>query len=317
MSRGSSPLARGKSQCVDLDQQGLGFIPTRAGKILPAQENRWRRTVHPHSRGENITNHAADPRVFGSSPLARGKWWREGRCILAIRFIPTRAGKIEVVEHHCCRGWVHPHSRGENPISGSMGSITKGSSPLARGKCCRGCTRVAGTGFIPTRAGKIRVARAAMSRPAVHPHSRGENHNGVTSAMIQTGSSPLARGKLRASGGTWRSGGFIPTRAGKIFCFRFFAPKTAVHPHSRGENRREFSWQKFLQGSSPLARGKCRPRPRSRREPRFIPTRAGKISRDVNRRKKSGVHPHSRGENQTGNVTGAHLHGSSPLARGK
>ena len=52
---GSSPLARGKSCGRSRHQIGVGFIPTRAGKISSAIWICGSKPVHPHSRGENYS----------------------------------------------------------------------------------------------------------------------------------------------------------------------------------------------------------------------------------------------------------------------
>ena len=52
---------------------------------------------------------------------------------------------------------------------------------------------------------------------------------------------------------------------------------SAVHPHSRGENIASPNSAVVAVGSSPLARGKSNKPPTFMINPRFIPTRAGKI----------------------------------------
>ena len=72
-----------------------------------------------------------------------------------------------------------------------------------------------------------------------------------------------------------------------------------------------------VDGSSPLARGKCYAAALAAVKLGFIPTRAGKIEGVLKSVANSAVHPHSRGENAQ-HDTGAGSHrGSSPLARGK
>ena len=93
---GSSPLARGKSGDVAVPHLPEGFIPTRAGKIRTAEAERSARPVHPHSRGENLSEFAAGIGQWGSSPLARGKYTTDEVANGLPGFIPTRAGKIGV-----------------------------------------------------------------------------------------------------------------------------------------------------------------------------------------------------------------------------
>ena len=70
---GSSPLARGKCAAVAWLEDSVGFIPTRAGKIVLLLAPRLLAPVHPHSRGENSITVAHELALNGSSPLARGK----------------------------------------------------------------------------------------------------------------------------------------------------------------------------------------------------------------------------------------------------
>ena len=160
------------------------FIPTRAGKIVSATRYPGQRTVHPHSRGENVSRLTLSTRLVG--------------------FIPTRAGKIPAMSASWPVTSVHPHSRGENRDGAEQRAAVWGSSPLARGKCAdQDMTCLAGR-FIPTRAGKIRCPRVRVVAYRVHPHSRGENTSRHPATPPESGSSPLARGKFRpASAVCW------------------------------------------------------------------------------------------------------------------
>ena len=70
-------------------------------------------------------------------------------------------------------------------------------------------------------------------------------------------------------------------------------------------------------GSSPLTRGKPRPRATCRTCRRLIPAHAGKTTSKVVFTFASTAHPRSRGENQHVKDQTVHLIGSSPLTRGK
>ena len=110
---------------------------------------------------------------------------------------------------------------------------------------------------------------------------------------------------------------FIPTRAGKMVRATRDRLRSAVHPHSRGENKRSHEGDPNQGGSSPLARGKCQRCSSSGGHVRFIPTRAGKIAVPRWETPARAVHPHSRGENCSTSSAGLRQSGSSPLARGK
>ena len=70
------------------------------------------------------------------------------------------------------------------------------------------------------------------------------------------GSSPLTRGKLTTAGRHAYSWGLIPTHAGKTKDPHEAREAGQAHPHSRGENFRQGQISAFVEGSSPLTRGK-------------------------------------------------------------
>ena len=90
-----------------------------------------------------------------------------------------------------------------------------------------------------------------------------------------------------------------------------------AHPRSRGENGSEPPGSRFLQGSSPLARGKRLEPARRRGVPRLIPARAGKTVAGRRQVPSGAAHPRSRGENLNGHCVLLPSGGSSPLTRGQ
>ncbi|EDN80074.1 hypothetical protein ACTODO_00510 [Schaalia dentiphila ATCC 17982] len=70
---------------------------------------------------------------------------------------------------------AHPRSRGENPLTKSLGDATEGSSPLTRGKHAQPAPDHKARRLIPAHAGKT-PGGCSSHRPAwAHPRSRGEN----------------------------------------------------------------------------------------------------------------------------------------------
>ena len=140
-------------------------------------------------------------------------------------------------------------------------------------------------------------------RRRAHPRSRGENAHGNRIGHMQSGSSPLTRGKLEEVRAHVRRVGLIPAHAGKTGPFRpvptrpesrlipSHAGKTApfpptatslrAHPHSRGENFEWFAQGKWWTGSSPLTRGKHERERRGLLRFGLIPTHAGKTLPDL------------------------------------
>ena len=175
-------------------------------------------------------------RCLGSSPLARGK--RKGR------------------RRPSSTPWAHPRSRGEN--SGCCGPphVPRGSSPLARGKQSNVRDGHRLPRLIPARAGKTPSIRCTVNPFSAHPRSRGENTRRLIVSPRPSGSSPLARGKLRAVDGRAGSVGLIPARAGKTGYDAQWRVVRAAHPRSRGENFSGLPVVWSETGSSPLARGK-------------------------------------------------------------
>ena len=91
-----------------------GLIPAHAGKTPRRAGQAWRAGAHPRSRGENVRALAFVVPIVGSSPLTRGKPWREHGRVDGDGLIPAHAGKtqIQVIKAHM--GEAHPRSRGEN-----------------------------------------------------------------------------------------------------------------------------------------------------------------------------------------------------------
>ena len=168
---GSSPLARGLHDCVDVRVRYRRIIPARAGFTLEPGGFLSQYWDHPRSRGVYLRLRIGVGLRRGSSPLARGlRWWSivDG---LTERIIPARAGFTCMCVRVARLCWDHPRSRGvymfcllvvcpDHPRSRgvylrrSVGSgRTGGSSPLARGlRAGRAVPAVYG-GIIPARAG--------------------------------------------------------------------------------------------------------------------------------------------------------------------
>ena len=193
---------------------------------------------------------------WGSSPLTRGKRLDGGKSAL--------------------RGLAHPRSRGENYRNPALIWLSRGSSPLTRGK--PGWPRATGqrSGLIPAHAGKTTRAATETVRRRAHPRSRGENILRQSACAGQGGSSPLTRGKLGAVADCLSARGLIPAHAGKTRGSWLAGTATWAHPRSRGENPPRRHRSRPLRGSSPLTRGKRGQVKRSLEATGLIPAHAGK-----------------------------------------
>ena len=192
-----------------------------------------------------------------------------------------------------------------------------GSSPLTRGKHAVSATILQVRGLIPAHAGKTASHRAARRRRAAHPRSRGENVSCGFARSIMSGSSPLTRGKLRASWDTRPPWGLIPAHAGKTKDPYVSCVIGPAHPRSRGENAGINAFGVYAVGSSPLTRGKPTCRTVALPSHGLIPAHAGKTFAFGEDRRRCRAHPRSRGENSTDCLYICSYCGSSPLTRGK
>ena len=134
---------------------------------------------------------------------------------------------------------------------------------------------------------------------------------------LAMGSSPLTRGKLRATPADGPAPGLIPAHAGKTSSTRRRAWAARAHPRSRGENKGTWAIAHVCQGSSPLTRGKRRVAGGVWARWGLIPAHAGKTPRGRWGVGSLGAHPRSRGENRFRHSHGDRDSGSSPLTRGK
>ena len=93
-------------------------------------------------------------RIWGSSPLTRGKQNIDRETTARPRLIPAHAGKTTAHEVKTAQKQAHPRSRGENRSYSHSASAALGSSPLTRGKHLAIEIGLAARGLIPAHAGK-------------------------------------------------------------------------------------------------------------------------------------------------------------------
>ena len=115
-----------------------------------------------------------------------------------------------------------------------------------------------------------------MYRCTVHPHWRGEKSTDAQIDIRNTGSSPLAWGKVEKLIAEKEEERFIPTGVGNSLCMYVRGEDDAVHPHWRGEKLFAQHLTASSGGSSPLAWGKARRWQDIFGGGRFIPTGVGK-----------------------------------------
>ena len=192
---GSSPLTRGKLIRNANRPNTERLIPAHAGKTITSRRLRNMPRAHPRSRGENTGFDPTNLTGAGSSPLTRGKQYREAHELLGQRLIPAHAGKTGFSCLHTCGCGAHPRSRGENCVASRILFAFLGSSPLTRGKHHHTHKSPSNTRLIPAHAGKTLQSSMWIRVAWAHPRSRGENQRVGMWAFTSAGSSPLTRGK--------------------------------------------------------------------------------------------------------------------------
>ena len=160
MTKGSSPLTRGKPAGALCRRMVWGLIPAHAGKTTRRGWSTRTSRAHPRSRGENRMVVIALSLTAGSSPLTRGK---QASVFLGVAWsglIPAHAGKTLLLVVGQGEGGAHPRSRGENVVAASSWGGRQGSSPLTRGKHSDGLGHLVADRLIPAHAGKTPCVNA-------------------------------------------------------------------------------------------------------------------------------------------------------------
>ena len=191
-----------------------------------------------------------------------------------------------------------------------------GSSPLARGLHDDTASTPGNIRIIPARAGFTGGNICGPLERRDHPRSRGVYRGRALRSRPTRGSSPLARGLLRAHHGRHAVHRIIPARAGFTDGAQAILTTNEDHPRSRGVYRAPDSFARSSAGSSPLARGLHTRQCVVDDFCRIIPARAGFTSARFRKASPSSDHPRSRGVYALNKFTPQRNEGSSPLARG-
>ena len=133
---------------------------------------------------------------------------------------------------------------------------------------------------------------------------------------FMVGSSPLARGPLRALLHGCVFFGLIPARAGTTWRHSLVWGPGWAHPRSRGDHRPAAASARSFAGSSPLARGPLTAPRGMSCVTGLIPARAGTTKTTTILEIIKGAHPRSRGDHPSAANSSTTKKGSSPLARG-
>ncbi len=170
------------------------FIPTPVGNASCWSRTLYRSSVHPHARGERPSPRTRGASLVGSSPRPWGTHHPTTAQRRQRRFIPTPVGNARTPGPPCTGPAVHPHARGERPLSPP-------SSPSS-------------SRFIPTPVGNAPMLSSRHQPNSVHPHARGERRPLLIMMTRIYGSSPRPWGTPGQSGIPPGSARFIPTPVG-------------------------------------------------------------------------------------------------------
>ena len=197
-----------------------------------------------------------------------------------------------------------------------MAICHRGSSPRARGAQNTSPYTLPEHGIIPACAGSTRVALPLGVGHEDHPRVRGEHRETVRRSILDTGSSPRARGALILNDPIPGSLGIIPACAGSTTDRGGQRRSSGDHPRVRGEHVCQVSSIDARVGSSPRARGApVAPSPPLAVDG-IIPACAGSTGFAACAPGGAGDHPRVRGEHRASDPRRLAVYGSSPRARG-
>ena len=295
---GSSPRARGTRAERRGIPPSLRVIPACAGNTPCPQPRPARQPGHPRVRGEHACPSAVVFRGRGSSPRARGTL-----VYLPIpqpdrRVIPACAGNTATAVTAATNNAGHPRVRGEHLMDDMRGEFRNGSSPRARGTPARPKRHTEGRRVIPACAGNTSGHVPGADCRAGHPRVRGEHEVQSQSVKPSAGSSPRARGTLRAPLLQQERQRVIPACAGNTPGPPIRTRPGPGHPRVRGEHAATCTDLPCSCGSSPRARGTLLSCVVADCCQRVIPACAGNTHRPPRRGCLAPGHPRVRGEHR-------------------
>ena len=214
-----------------------GSPPHRRGKAIWGPSSLWRVRITPAWAGKSrlfICFHffAEDhPRMgrekrlrawpsalhTGSPPHGRGKVYFGKRFARPARITPAWAGKSEPIDIQAEIERDHPRMGGEKISFFFTGCSPKGSPPHGRGKGSAVRRRVCVPGITPAWAGKSPRYIRQSSLYRDHPRMGGEKPLKSKVQVLQEGSPPHGRGKVKSKGKAQSRNGITPAWAGKRY----------------------------------------------------------------------------------------------------
>ena len=186
-----------ESCCWSFELVRLGrYFRLRLAAARPLAIGAVRAAVHPRAGGEHEPENFESAYAYGSSPRGRGTLLLAAHSVVALRFIPARAGNTRARPIRRQSQPVHPRAGGEHAAAVLVQPCSIGSSPRGRGTQCECDHDQISFRFIPARAGNTHRARTAGPRFPVHPRAGGEHASRANGWAAISGSSPRGRGTL-------------------------------------------------------------------------------------------------------------------------
>ncbi len=154
---------------------------------------------------------------------------------MRFRFTPTCVGTAPRTRRHARHPPVHPHVRGDGARPPRCCESVCGSPPRAWGRHISALDPRRDGRFTPTCVGTAMCGWLPRTRPAVHPHVRGDG-NGVSAwPFSRHGSPPRAWGRRLATSRSTCRVRFTPTCVGTAASCAVALRAAPVHPHVRGD----------------------------------------------------------------------------------
>ena len=196
---GSPPRGRGKDIRNWSRENATEITPAWAGKSFPAGCPRSRSRDHPRVGGEKYLPKIYYNEDVGSPPRGRGKALGSMKNESRRGITPAWAGKSWPPGSPRPAGEDHPRVGGEKAYQASCPAAPRGSPPRGRGKDCSSLPKVRERRITPAWAGKSPALIRSAEGTGDHPRVGGEKGSTCTSQIIDTGSPPRGRGKVRVN----------------------------------------------------------------------------------------------------------------------
>ena len=231
---------------------------------------------HPRVCGEKPERKAPRRPRLGSPPRMRGKETDSRRQCCSAGITPAYAGKRTLFCLAGRRNRDHPRVCGEKCSDHIDKGMIEGSPPRMRGKVLCICPLFCVLGITPAYAGKRAEQAHSMSCSEDHPRVCGEKGRTGALDVVQRGSPPRMRGKVRELLFSFHCARITPAYAGKSLLDKCNCVVFRDHPRVCGEKSEQESFRHSAHGSPPRMRGKVSRLISSSRRVRITPAYAGK-----------------------------------------